>query len=88
MQVSFQLAAFLVLGGDPSLARDQQVLNQPHIPNDKPGLGGEVADQLLRRWGERLGGRHGHPSAPSSCPWWRTGITPSATRPENSDRTS
>ena len=58
VQVPFELAALLVLGGYQALARRSEVLDQLHVAEYEPRLGCEVPDQALLRRVHRVARRH------------------------------
>ncbi len=58
MDVPFELASLLVLGGDEPLSRRAQLLDQADVPQHRACLRGEVAHEPLPRRIERIVRRH------------------------------
>jgi hypothetical protein len=67
VEVPFDPAPLLVLRGDQPLPRRPQLLDQPNVAQDEPGLRREVPDELLLGGIDRVGRGHRHRELPERC---------------------
>src|SRR5439155_3708420 len=58
VDVALDAATLLVLRGDQALPGRLELLDQPDVSEDQPGLRGEVLDELLLRWSKGIARRH------------------------------